>query len=84
MARPYTVHHTDPQCMGDIISGSNPPARDLLTKPSPPAATANAMEVAAYVTTKATWSKKNAQGLSLIQATVSNVIWQKHQSQRKY
>ena len=86
MARPYTVHHMDPQCMGwdamrgDMISGSNPSARDLLTKPTPPAATANAMEVATYVTEKATWSKKNAQGLNLIQATVSNVIWQKHQS----
>ena len=30
--------------------------------------------------TKAVWSKKNVQGLGLIQATVSNVIWQKHQS----
>ena len=65
---------------GDIIPGSNPPARDLLTKPLPPAATANATEVAAYITTKATWSKKNAQGLGIIQATVSSVIWQKHQS----
>ena len=65
---------------GDIISSSNPPTRDLLTKLSPPAANANATEVAAYVTVKATWSKKNAQGLSLIQATVSNMIWQKHQS----
>ena len=34
----------------------------------------------AYITVKAIWSKKNAQGLGLIQATVSNVIWQKHQT----
>ena len=33
-----------------------------------------------YTQTKAIWSKKNAQGLGLIQATVSNVIWQKHKS----
>ena len=65
---------------GDLIAGSNPPVRDLLTKPSPPAQNAAADVVAAYVTNKATWSKKNAQGLSIIQATVSNVIWQKHQS----
>ena len=65
---------------GDIISGSNPPTRDLLTKPLPPAANANTTDVAAYVTAKATWSKKNAQGLGIIQATVSNVIWQKHQT----
>ena len=38
-----------------------------------------AAKVAAYTTIKAVWSK-NAQGLGLIQATVSNVIWQKHQS----
>ena len=65
---------------GDMISSSNPPTRDLLTKLSPPTANTNAMDVAAYVTVKATWSKKNAQGLGLIQATVSNMIWQKHQS----
>ena len=65
---------------GDLIAGSNPPARDLLVKPSLPAQNAAADVVAAYITQKATWSKKNAQGLGIIQATVSNVIWQKHQS----
>ena len=65
---------------GDIIAGSNPPARDLLTKLSPPAQNASADVVAAYITQKATWSKKNAQGLSIIHATVSNVSWQKHQA----
>ena len=61
---------------GDIIAGSTPLTRDLLTKPSPPAANATQDVLNAYVTSKATWSKKNAQGLGLIQATVSNVIWQ--------
>ena len=65
---------------GDIIAGSNPPARDLLTKPSPPAPNAAQDMQNTYIASKATWSKKNAQGLSLIQATVSNVIWQKHQA----
>ena len=65
---------------GDIIAGSSPPARDLLTKLSPPAPNAAQDVLNAYVTSKATWSKKNAQGLGLIQATVSNVIWQKHQA----
>ena len=60
---------------GDMISHSNPPTRDLLTKPSPPGENATAADQATYVTSKATWSKKNTQGLGLIQATVSNVIW---------
>ena len=64
---------------GDIIS-TNPLTMDLLTKLSLLATTATAAEQAAYTTAKAAWSKKNAQGLGLIQATVSNVIWQKHQS----
>ena len=63
---------------GDLLP-TTPPMRDLLLKLSPPAANMNATDVAAYVTVKATWSKKNTQGLGLIQATVSNVIWQKHQ-----
>ena len=67
---------------GDIIPGSQPQTRDLLTKPSPlpttPVPTAD--QIATYTQNKATWSKKNAQGLSIIQATVSNVIWQKHQT----
>ena len=64
---------------GDIVS-TNPLTRDLLSKPSPLAMTATAAKNAAYITMKATWSKKNAQGLGLIQATISNVIWQKYQS----
>ena len=64
---------------GDILM-TNPLMRDLLTKLSPPAVNASTAEQATYTTTKAIWSKKNAQGLGLIQATVSNMIWQKHQS----
>ena len=68
----------------DVIGGeiltTNPITRDLLEKLSQPATNATAAEIAVYTTAKAIWSKKNAQCLGLIQATVSNVIWQKHQS----
>ena len=64
---------------GEILT-TNPMMRDLLVKPSQPATNATAAEIAAYTTAKAIWSKKNTQGLGLIQATVSNVIWQQHQS----
>ena len=64
---------------GEILT-INPIMRNLLSKPSQLAANATAAEIATYTTTKAIWSKKNAQGLGLIQATVSNVIWQQHQS----
>ena len=64
---------------GDLLA-TNPPTRDLLTRPSQPGANTMATELATFTTTKAIWSKKNAQGLGLIQATVSNVIWQKHQT----
>ena len=68
---------------GDIIAANPPmvpPTQDLLQKPSPVGLQATAAEITGYTTAKAVWSKKNAQGLGLIQATVSNVIWQKHQS----
>ena len=51
---------------------------DLLVKQTPVAANTTATEVTAYNTAKAIWSKKNAQGLGLIQATISPVIWQDH------
>ena len=51
---------------GDLLP-TTPPMRDLLQKPLPPAAQASATDLVAYVTAKATWSKKNAQGLGLIQ-----------------
>ena len=60
---------------GDIVT-TNPITRDLLRKPSALGQQATAAEIAAYITAKAIWSKKNTQGLGLIQATVSNVIWQ--------
>ena len=54
---------------GEVITaiGMTPQSFDLLAKPTP---------VAAYTSAKAVWSKKNMQGLGLIQATVSGVIWQ--------
>ena len=52
----------------------------MLTKLSPLGQQATAAKIAAYTTAKAIWSKKNTQGLGLIQTTVSNVIWQKYQS----
>ena len=64
---------------GEILI-TNPIMGDLLAKLSPPAANATAADVAVYTTTKAIWSKKNTQGLGLIQTTVSNVIWEKYQS----
>ena len=68
----------------DVIRGevlnTTPPTCDLLAKLSPPVATATATEITAYTAAKAIWSKKNTQGLGLIQATISNIIWQKHQS----
>ena len=68
---------------GEIIMTNpltTPLMQDLLQKPSTLGQQATAAEQAAYITTKAIWSKKNAQGLGLIQATVSNIIWQKYQT----
>ena len=63
---------------GEVLNTA-PPIRDLLAKPSPPGAQASAAEIAAYTAAKAIWNK-DTQGLGLIQATISNVLWQKHQS----
>ena len=65
---------------GEILTPAPNLTRDLLAKPSQLATNATAADIAMYTTAKAIWSKKNAQGLGLIQATVSNVIWQKHES----
>ena len=65
---------------GEILMPAPNLTRDLLAKPSPLGANATAAELATCTSTKAIWRKKNAQGLGLIQATVSNVIWQKHES----
>ena len=62
---------------GEILT-TNPITRDLLVKPSQLAANASVANIATYTTAKAVWSKKNAQGLGLIQETISNVIWDKH------
>ena len=66
---------------GNLITTTTPHTRDLLVKPSPPtAATATAAQQTAYEASKDLWEKKNAQGLGLIQATISHVIWIKHQT----
>ena len=62
---------------GEILP-TTPPTYDLLVKPTPVAANATATKIAAYTTVKAIWSKKNTQGLGLMQATVSSVIWQEY------
>ena len=41
-------------------------------------ATATVAEIAAYQAAKTVWRKKNAQGLGLIQGSMSPVIWQDH------
>ena len=64
---------------GDVLN-TTPPTCDLLANLSLPGATTSAAEIAAYTAAKAIWSKKDMQGLGLIHATISNVIWQKHQS----
>ena len=64
---------------GELL-GATPQTYNLLAKPTPVAANATAADVAAYTSAKAIWSKRNAQGLGLIQATVSPVIWQDYQT----
>ena len=54
--------------------------RDLLAKPTPPGTTASAAEVATYTAAKTLWDQKNSQGLGLIQATITNVIWQRYET----
>ena len=63
---------------GEVLN-TMPPTQNLLAKLSPPGVQASAAEIAAYTAAKTVWSKKNVQGLGLIQATISNIIWQKHQ-----
>ena len=64
---------------GNILT-TKPIMRDLSVKPTTPLQMAMAAEQAVYVTATTTWNEKNSQGLSLLQATISNVIWQKHES----
>ena len=56
----------------------HPLVYNLLVKLTPVAANATATEITAYTTAKTIWSKKNAQGLGLMQATILPVIWQKY------
>ena len=65
---------------GDILTPAPNLTRDLLVKPSPLTGTPTAAELATYNTAKCHWSQKNSQGLGLIQATISNVIWKKYKS----
>ena len=66
---------------GNLITTTTPHTRDLLVKPSPPTgANVTPAQLTAYEAAKDVWEKKNAQGLGLIQATVSHVIWVKHQT----
>ena len=55
---------------GDVPTPAPNLTRDLLAKPSQPGSNATATELATYTQTKAVWSKKNAHGLGLIQASV--------------
>ena len=65
---------------GDILTPAPNLMWDLLAKPSPPTSTPTAAELVTYKATKTLWSQKNSQGLGLIQATISNVIWQWYES----
>ena len=64
---------------GNVVS-LNPTVRDLLTKPTPLAGTYTPAKLAAYTAAKTIWDQKNSQGLGLIQATITNVIWQQYEN----
>ena len=51
-----------------------------MAKPQLPPATASATELATYQAAKTLWDQKNSQGLGLIQATITNVIWQRYET----
>ena len=61
---------------GNVITTTPTTTRDLLTKPTPLTSTYTATELATYNAAKTLWDQKNSQGLGLIQATITNVIWQ--------
>ena len=65
---------------GDVLTPAPNLTQDLLVKPSPLTSMPMAAELATYNAAKSHWSQKNSQGLGLIQATISNVIWQKYES----
>ena len=61
---------------GNILTTTPMVTWDLLSKPTPPTGTPTAAELATYNAAKMLWDQKNSQGLGLIQATITNVIWQ--------
>ena len=61
---------------GNILTTTPTVTRDLLVKPTAPTSTFTATELATYNAAKLLWDQKNSQGLGLIQATITNVIWQ--------
>ena len=61
---------------GNVISTTPTTIRDLLVKPIPLTSTYTAIELATYNAAKTLWDQKNSQGLGLIQATITNIIWQ--------
>ena len=65
---------------GNILTPAPALTRDLLPKPTPLTGTPTAAELATYNTAKTLWDQKNSQGLGLIQATITNIIWQKYEN----
>ena len=65
---------------GDILTPAPNLTRDLLVKPSPLTGTPTPAELATYNAAKSHWSQKNSQGLGLIRATITNVIWQRYEN----
>ena len=65
---------------GNILTLAPALTRDLLPKPTPLTGTPTAAELATYNAAKTLWDQKNSQGLGLIQATITNVIWQQYEN----
>ena len=65
---------------GNILTTTPTTTRDLLVKPTPLTSTYTATELATYNAAKILWDQKNSQGLGLIQATITNVIWQQYEN----
>ena len=65
---------------GNVISTTLTIIWDLLTKPTPLTGTYTTTELATYNTAKMLWDQKNSQGLGLIQATITNIIWQRYEN----
>ena len=61
---------------GNVLTTTPTVTWELLVRPTTPTGTYTATESATYNTTKILWDQKNSQGLGLIQATITNVIWQ--------